>query len=78
MPGAKRAMEAIALYDFHATAEDEISFKEETDIIVLNMEEDKHWYRAQHEGCKGLIPKNYIQMKDHEWYYGGISREKAP
>ena len=35
-------------------------------VQVLNTEEDKHWYKAEQDGRDGLIPKNYIQMKDHE------------
>ena len=34
---------------------------------MLNTEEDKHWYKAEQDGKDGLIPKNYIQMKDHQW-----------
>ncbi len=33
---------------------------------VLNTEEDKHWFKAEQDGKDGLIPKNYIQMKDHQ------------
>ena len=36
-------------------------------VQVLNTEEDKHWYKAEQDGKDGLIPKNYIQMKPHEW-----------
>lgn len=70
-------MEAIALHDFHATAEDELSFKKGSVLKVLNTEEDKHWYKAEQDGKDGLIPKNYIQMKDHVWYHGRITRAKA-
>lgn len=35
-------------------------------LQVLNTEEDKHWYKAEQDGKDGLIPKNYIQMKDHQ------------
>ena len=66
-------MEAVALHDFNATAEDELSFKKDSIVKVLNTEEDKHWYRA--EG--GLVPYNYIQMKEHNWYHGRITRAKA-
>ena len=33
---------------------------------VLNMEDDKHWFKAELNGREGLIPKNYIQMKPHK------------
>lgn len=34
-------------------------------VQILNTEEDKHWYRAEQDGKDGLVPKNYIQMKEH-------------
>lgn len=43
-------------------------------LQILNMEDDMNWYRAELDGKEGLIPSNYIQMKNHRyvWYcYGG-------
>lgn len=34
---------------------------------ILNMEDDMNWYRAELDGKEGLIPSNYIEMKNHEW-----------
>lgn len=65
------------MHDFHATADDELSFKKGSVLKVLNTEEDKHWYKAEQDGKDGLIPKNYIQMKDHQWYHGRITRANA-
>ncbi|XP_076305631.1 growth factor receptor-bound protein 2-like [Tachypleus tridentatus] len=70
-------MEAIAKYDFNATADDELSFKKGQILKVLNVEDDMNWYRAELEGREGLIPSNYIEMKKHEWYYGRITRADA-
>jgi len=69
-------MEALALYDFHATAHDELSFKKGS-ILVINAEEDKNWFKAQQDGKDGLIPKDHIELKPHEWYCGHITRAKA-
>ena len=33
---------------------------------ILNMEDDLNWYRAELDGREGLIPSNYIEMKNHE------------
>lgn len=33
---------------------------------VINMEDDVNWFRAEFEGKEGLIPSNYIEMKNHE------------
>ena len=70
-------MEAVALHDFHATANDELSFKKNAVLKVLDTAEEKGWYRAELDGREGLIPNNYVRMKAHEWYRGGITRAKA-
>lgn len=33
---------------------------------ILNIEDDRHWYKAEQDGRDGLVPKNYIEMKPHE------------
>uniref|UniRef100_A0AAY5L807 Growth factor receptor-bound protein 2 n=1 Tax=Esox lucius TaxID=8010 RepID=A0AAY5L807_ESOLU len=70
-------MEAIAKYDFKATADDELSFKRGETLKVLNEECDQNWYKAELNGKEGFIPKNYIEMKGHPWFYGKIPRAKA-
>uniref|UniRef100_A0A8C2ZZ76 Growth factor receptor-bound protein 2b n=1 Tax=Cyclopterus lumpus TaxID=8103 RepID=A0A8C2ZZ76_CYCLU len=70
-------MEAIAKYDFKATADDELSFKRGEVLKVLNEECDQNWYKAELNGKDGFIPKNYIEMKAHPWFFGKIPRAKA-
>lgn len=70
-------MEALAQYEFTATSSDELSFPKGATLKVLNIDDDKHWYKAEFCGKEGLIPKNYIEMKDHAWYKGRITRVKA-
>ncbi|OXU20555.1 hypothetical protein TSAR_004354 [Trichomalopsis sarcophagae] len=70
-------MEAIAKHDFTATAEDELSFRRNQVLKILNMEDDMNWYRAELDSREGLIPSNYIEMKNHDWYYGRITRADA-
>jgi growth factor receptor-bound protein 2 len=70
-------MEAVAKHDFNATADDELSFRKQQVLKILNMEDDMNWYRAELDGKEGLIPSNYIEMKNHDWYYGRITRGKA-
>ena len=75
--GNVRVMEAIAIRDFHAIGKDELSFQNGSVLKVLCTEEEKHWYNAEQDGKEGLIPNNCIMMKDHLWYHGYITREKA-
>lgn len=70
-------MEATAKHDFNATADDELSFRKNQVLKILNMEDDMNWYRAELDGREGLIPSNYIEMKSHNWYYGRITRADA-
>lgn len=43
-------MEAIAKHDFNATADDELSFRKQQVLKILNMEDDMNWYRAELDG----------------------------
>lgn len=70
-------MEAVALYEFSAGSDDELSFKKGTIVKILNMTDDKHWFKAEIKGKKGYVPNNYIQMKPHPWYYGKTKRVEA-
>ncbi|CAK8689128.1 unnamed protein product [Clavelina lepadiformis] len=70
-------MECVAKYDFNATAADELCFKKGEVLKVLNFDDDRNWCRAEGEKGTGLIPKNYIEFRPHDWYYGKISRVKA-
>ncbi|XP_072916340.1 GRB2-related adapter protein-like isoform X1 [Hemitrygon akajei] len=70
-------MEAEALYNFVASAADELSFNKADILKVLNMEDDPNWYKAELHGIEGFIPKNYIKLKPHNWYVGRISRMSA-
>ncbi|KAI2804907.1 hypothetical protein RDWZM_008181 [Blomia tropicalis] len=70
-------MEATAKHEFNATAEDELSFRRGDILKVLNIEDDTNWYRAELDSREGLIPSNYIEMKNNDWYYGRITRADA-
>ena len=70
-------MEAVALYDFHATSTDELSFKKGSIVKVLNMEDEPSWWKAEQGGKEGLVPHNYVHLKPHPWHKGTISRAEA-
>lgn len=70
-------MEALALFDFDATQSDELSFKRGHILKILDMKTDQNWYTAEREGEEGLVPKPYIEMKDHAWWYGKTPRAEA-
>uniref|UniRef100_A0A8D8XI41 Hematopoietic lineage cell-specific protein n=1 Tax=Cacopsylla melanoneura TaxID=428564 RepID=A0A8D8XI41_9HEMI len=53
---------AIALYDYQASADDEISF--DPDDIITNIEMiDEGWWRGFCHGQYGLFPANYVSLQ---------------
>nr|CAD7396155.1 unnamed protein product [Timema poppensis] len=53
---------AVALYDYQAAAEDEISFDPEDVITNIEMI-DEGWWRGLCRGQYGLFPANYVQLQ---------------
>lgn len=52
---------AVALYDYQAAAEDEITF--DPDEIITNIDMiDEGWYRGKCRGKVGLFPANYVEL----------------
>ncbi|KAM8962279.1 GRB2-related adapter protein isoform 2-T2 [Pelodytes ibericus] len=70
-------MEALAKYNFKTTERDELPFSKGDTLKILNMEDDQNWFKAEHYGMEGFVPKNYIKVKPHPWYAGRISRQVA-
>lgn len=53
---------AIALYDYQAAGDDEISF--DPDDIICNIEMiDDGWWRGVCKGRYGLFPANYVELR---------------
>lgn len=56
-------IKAIALYDYQAAADDEISF--DPDDIITHIEMiDEGWWRGLCKNRYGLFPANYVQLKE--------------
>ncbi|XP_053273763.1 GRB2-related adapter protein isoform X2 [Pleuronectes platessa] len=70
-------MEALALFSFTASEEDEISFQKGDIIKVTEMEDDSCWFTAEIQGKRGYIPENYISLLPHRWFVGRVSRLEA-
>ena len=52
---------AVALYDYQAAAEDELSF--DPDDVITNIQIDEGWWRGECGGQIGLFPANYVQLQ---------------
>ena len=54
-------MEAVALHDYHAKSDDELSFEKGSILKVLSrdVKEEPYWYMGEGDGKQGLIPPNF-------------------
>uniref|UniRef100_A0AAR2KW83 Intersectin 2a n=1 Tax=Pygocentrus nattereri TaxID=42514 RepID=A0AAR2KW83_PYGNA len=53
--------QVIAMYDYKAASEDEMSFLKGQLINVLN-KDDSDWWKGELNGVMGLFPTNYVKM----------------
>ncbi|XP_041641575.1 GRB2-related adapter protein 2b [Cheilinus undulatus] len=68
-------MEATAKFDFEATAPDELSFRKGEQLKILQT--SGNWYKAEHNGDLGFVPKNFINLHLPSWYQEDCSRTDA-
>ncbi|KAJ3594143.1 hypothetical protein NHX12_006475 [Muraenolepis orangiensis] len=60
--GEDAGVTAVALYDYQAAGDDEISF--DPDDIITNIEMiDEGWWRGVCRGAYGLFPANYVEVR---------------
>ncbi|GMH55354.1 hypothetical protein TrRE_jg6667 [Triparma retinervis] len=52
---------AIALYDYQADGEGEITITEGEEIVIMNENDDGWWMGKKDNGEKGLFPGNYVK-----------------
>lgn len=50
----------IAIYDYYADKDDELSFQENAVIYVLKKNDDG-WWEGVMDGITGLFPGNYVE-----------------
>ncbi|KAK2546526.1 hypothetical protein Q9966_000301 [Columba livia] len=72
----------IALYDYEARTEDDLSFQKGEKFHIINNTEGDWWEaRSLSSGTTGYIPSNYVAPVDsiqaEEWYFGKIGRKDA-
>ncbi|XP_028339568.1 tyrosine-protein kinase Fgr isoform X2 [Physeter macrocephalus] len=70
----------IALYDYEARTEDDLTFAKGEKFHILNNIEGDWWEaRSLSSGQTGYIPSNYVAPVDsiqaEEWYFGKIGRK---
>ncbi|XP_031574361.1 growth factor receptor-bound protein 2-like [Actinia tenebrosa] len=70
-------MEAVTKHVFAATQDDDLGFDKGVIINVLDMDQDKNWFKAELNGEQGWVPKTYIEMRPHNWFHGKITRKQS-
>ncbi|KAK6311979.1 hypothetical protein J4Q44_G00176430 [Coregonus suidteri] len=69
------AMEARGMYEFNATAEDELSFRKGDILKILGNQDE--WFKAELHGLEGFVPQNYIERQTPSWFKETASRSSA-
>ncbi|GAA6082972.1 intersectin-2b [Tachysurus ichikawai] len=64
-PANVPAAQVIAIYDYTAANQDELSFSKSQIINVLD-KSDTDWWKAEINGVTGLIPTNYVKLTTTE------------
>ncbi|KAG9336151.1 hypothetical protein JZ751_002498, partial [Albula glossodonta] len=72
----------VALYDYEARTEDDLSFRKGEKFQILNNIEGDWWEaRSLTTGGTGYIPSNYVAPVDsiqaEDWYFGKLGRKDA-
>ncbi|XP_035285042.1 tyrosine-protein kinase Fyn-like isoform X9 [Anguilla anguilla] len=72
----------VALYDYEARTEDDLSFRKGEKFQILNSAEGDWWEaRSLTTGGTGYIPSNYVASVDsiqaEDWYFGKLGRTDA-
>ncbi|KAE8231680.1 hypothetical protein CF326_g3298 [Tilletia indica] len=64
---------AIALYDFTAEGDDELSVAENEDLFVLERENEDWWKVRNAAGQEGVVPASYVEAKSESATNGDAS-----
>lgn len=60
-PSVAPVCQVVAMYDYQAANEDEISFSSSKLINVLD-KSNPDWWKGEIDGVTGLFPTNYVRM----------------
>ncbi|KAI3358047.1 hypothetical protein L3Q82_003065 [Scortum barcoo] len=81
-PGGGGVTLFIALYDYDARTDDDLTFQKGEKFQIINNTEGDWWEaRSLDTGNSGYIPSNYVAPVDsiqaEEWYFGKMGRKDA-
>lgn len=72
----------VALYDFSAGGENQLSLRKGEQVRILSYNKSGEWCEAHSDSeLVGWVPSNYVtpvnSLEKHSWYHGPISRNAA-
>lgn len=72
----------VALYDFTAGGENQLSLRKDEHVRILSYNKSGEWCEAHSASEQvGWVPSNYVapvnSLEKHSWYHGPISRNAA-
>lgn len=72
----------VALYDFKAGGENQLSLRKGEQVRILSYNKSGEWCEAHSDSeLVGWVPSNYVtpvnSLEKHSWYHGPISRNAA-
>lgn len=72
----------VALYDFKAGGENQLSLRKGEQVRILSYNKSGEWCEAHSDSdAVGWVPSNYVtpvnSLEKHSWYHGPISRNAA-
>lgn len=59
--GGGSGMRVRGLYDYTATCDTELSFRE-GDVLSVTEQDDSGWWYAELNGQSGFVPNNYVEV----------------
>jgi len=71
---------AVALYDFEARNETELSMAAGDSLTLINPDYQSSYITAQNHGRRGLVPADYVELAEYceDGYYGEEGYEEEP
>ena len=68
VPADVLKIECMALYDYAARSDKELSFKKGDQLQVIEKTPDSNWWDGFHQGRRGFIPVSYVEIAELQPY----------
>ncbi|XP_076804650.1 proto-oncogene tyrosine-protein kinase Src-like [Clavelina lepadiformis] len=80
-PTAPKTSRHVAMYDYDARTDDDLTVRKGDYLFVINMEGDWWFARSAKDNIEGYVPSNYVApvggLESEEWFFGKIIRKEC-